>query len=134
VIVDAVAGAAVPSAGEPRRVIEAPVAAELARMMRNTVSEGTARRAFARARGPLRGISVAGKTGSLADAQPYRDYSWFVGYAPADRPQVAIATVVVNERLWHARAPTVAREALEAYFATRVASAKGGELRTAAAR
>jgi hypothetical protein len=24
----------------------------------------------------------------------------------------------VNERLWHARAPTVAREALEAYFAT----------------
>ncbi|WP_242345045.1 penicillin-binding transpeptidase domain-containing protein [Anaeromyxobacter terrae] len=134
VIVDAVEGGPVPSAGDPRRVIEEPVAAELARMMRSTVTEGTARRAFARARGPLRSIPVAGKTGSLADAQPYRDYSWFVGYAPADRPQVAIATVVVNERLWHARAPTVAREALEAYFASHVASAKGGELRTAAAR
>lgn len=133
-IVDEVAGGALPPAGAPRRVVEEPVAAELARMMRSTVTEGTARRAFARARGPLRGIPVAGKTGSLANAQPYRDYSWFVGYAPADRPQVAIATVVVNERLWHARAPTVAREALEAYFATRVASARGGELRTASAR
>jgi penicillin-binding protein A len=133
-IVDEVQGGALPPVGAPRRVVEEPVAAELARMMRSTVTEGTARRAFARARGPLRGISVAGKTGSLANAQPYRDYSWFVGYAPADRPQVAIATVVVNERLWHARAPTVAREALEAYFSTRVASARGGELRTAAAR
>jgi cell division protein FtsI/penicillin-binding protein 2 len=132
VIVDAVEGGALPSSGDPRRVIDETVAAELARMMRSTVTEGTARRAFARARGPLRGVSVAGKTGSLANAQPYRDYSWFVGYAPADRPQVAIATVVVNERLWHARAPTVAREALEAYFATRVASARGAELRTAA--
>lgn len=121
VIVESVDGGAIPSAGEPRRVIEEPVAAELARMMRSTVTEGTARRAFARAGGPLRGIPVAGKTGSLADAQPYRDYSWFVGYAPADHPQVAIATVVVNERLWHARAPTVAREALEAYFAAQVA-------------
>ena len=133
-IVDSVAGGAVPPAGDPRRVIDETVAAELARMMRSTVTEGTARRAFARARGPLRGVPVAGKTGSLASAQPYRDYSWFVGYAPANRPQVAIATVVVNERLWHARAPTVAREALEAYFATRVASATGAELRTAAAR
>jgi penicillin-binding protein A len=134
VIVDAVEGGALPPSGDPRRVIDEAVAGELARMMRSTVTEGTARRAFARARGPLRGIPVAGKTGSLAKAEPYRDYSWFVGYAPADRPQVAIATVVVNERLWHARAPTVAREALEAYFATRVASARGGELRTASAR
>jgi cell division protein FtsI/penicillin-binding protein 2 len=134
VIIDGVEGGDLPPSGDPRRVIDETVAAELARMMRSTVTEGTARRAFARARGPLRGIPVAGKTGSLANAEPYRDYSWFVGYAPADRPQVAIATVVVNERLWHARAPTVAREALEAYFATRVASARGGELRTAAAR
>ena len=47
---------------------------------------------------------------------------------------MAVATVVVNDRLWHARAPTVAKEALEAYFATRVAHAGGGAVRTVAVR
>jgi hypothetical protein len=40
-----------------------------------------------------------------------------VGFAPVDDPQIAIATVVVNERLWHVRATQVAREGLAAYFA-----------------
>ena len=112
------------------------VAAKLAEMMRETVAAGTARRAFRRPASPLRGVAVAGKTGSLADAKPFRDYTWFVGYAPADKPEVAIATVVVNDRLWHAHAPQVAREALEAYFASRSlhASAGGGAVRTAAVR
>ncbi len=118
-IVDSVEGGAPPAPGAPRRIVSGAVAAELQSMMRNTVADGTARRAFRLARGPLRSVAVAGKTGSLADAAPFRDYTWFVGYAPADNPEVAVATVVVNERLWHAHAPTVAREALEAYFGTR---------------
>jgi cell division protein FtsI/penicillin-binding protein 2 len=103
-------------------------------MMRNTVSAGTARRTFRRASHALRGVEVAGKTGSLADASPYRDYSWFVGFAPADRPEVVVATVVVNDRLWHARAPQVAREALEAFFGARVATLPPDDVRTAAVR
>jgi hypothetical protein len=118
-LVEDAAGAPLPAPGEPVRVVDEQVAARLSEMMRETVTAGTARRAFRRPASPLRGIAVAGKTGSLADRSPYRDYSWFVGYAPADRPQVAVATLVVNDRLWHARAPQVAREALEAYFATR---------------
>ena len=102
--------------------------------MRETVTAGTARRVFRRVAAPLRGVRVAGKTGSLADASPYRDYSWFVGYAPAEKPEVAVATVVVNDRLWHARAPTVAKEALEAFFAARLAHVGGGAVRTAAVR
>jgi cell division protein FtsI/penicillin-binding protein 2 len=102
-------------------------------MMRSTVATGTARRAFRRPAPSLRGVEVAGKTGSLADPEPYRDYSWFVGYAPADRPVVIVATVMVNGKLWHARAPTVAREALEAFFAARLAAAPPG-VRTASSR
>jgi hypothetical protein len=45
-----------------------------------------------------------------------------------------VATVVVNGRLWHARAPMVAREALEAFFATRVASLPSGAVKTASSR
>jgi cell division protein FtsI/penicillin-binding protein 2 len=134
VLVDDVEGGPVPVPAAASRVVDEAVAASLAAMMRNTVTEGTARRVFRRPVAALRGVEVAGKTGSLADARPYRDYSWFVGYAPAERPEVIVATLVVNDRLWHARAPTVAKEALEAFFATRFAALPRGSVRTASAR
>jgi peptidoglycan glycosyltransferase len=94
-------------------------------MMRTTTTEGTARRLFRerRSRSPLGEIAVAAKTGSIAERDPYRDYSWFIGFAPLDDPQVAVATVVANERLWRVKAPYVAREALKAYFAGRIPQA-----------
>jgi penicillin-binding protein A len=103
---------------EPRRVLDEQVAAELAAMMRTTVTEGTGRRAFRPPRSrhsSLRGLTVAGKTGSLSETSPYRDYSWFVGFAPADNPRVAFAVVVVNDRNWRVKAPAVARTAVEAW-------------------
>jgi cell division protein FtsI/penicillin-binding protein 2 len=111
----------------PWRVVDEHAGEALAEMMRRTVSDGTARRVFRRPPASLRGVEVAGKTGSLAERDPYRDYSWFVGFAPVDRPEVAVAAVVANGRLWRVRAPTVAREALDAYFSGRVAQA--GEVR-----
>jgi cell division protein FtsI/penicillin-binding protein 2 len=134
VLVDEAVGAAAPEPPPPWRVVDEQVAARLAAMMRETVSVGTAHKAFRRLAGPMRGVHVAGKTGSLSDKKPFRDYSWFVGFAPAERPEVAVATVIVNDRLWHARAPAVAREALEAFFATRVAALPPGSLRTASLR
>jgi peptidoglycan glycosyltransferase len=106
-----------PSEG-PHRVLDAEVAAELAAMMRTTVTEGTGRRAFKAPRSrqsSMQGLTVAGKTGSLSEADPFRDYSWFVGFAPADNPRVAFAVVVVNDRNWRVKAPWVARAAVEAW-------------------
>ncbi len=119
-IVDEVDGARAPAPGEPRQVLRPEVAAALAQMMTTTVTEGTARKFFRRdrlaRRSPLREVSVAGKTGSLSEREPFRDYSWFVGFAPVEDPQVAVAAVVVNERVWRVRAPSLAHEALKAYF------------------
>jgi cell division protein FtsI/penicillin-binding protein 2 len=120
-LLESVQGLPFPARPDARRVVEQPVAEALARMLRTTTTEGTARKIFRRdrwsRRSPLREVQVAGKTGSLSERSPYRDYSWFVGYAPADEPQVVVATVVVNERLWRVKAPFVAHHALEAYFA-----------------
>lgn len=55
---------------QPRQIIPASVAADMAGMMSHVVSEGTARRAA------LDGIPTAGKTGTTNN---YRD-AWFVGY------------------------------------------------------
>ena len=122
-LVELVEGGQAPPVGEPVRLLDAPVAAELGAMMRETVAIGTARRAFSRAPRELRGVTVAGKTGSLDEQRPFRDNTWFVGYAPADDPQVVVATLVVNGPLWRVRAPWVAREALAAYFADHLADA-----------
>jgi cell division protein FtsI/penicillin-binding protein 2 len=132
-LIESVEGASAPAPRTPVRVVDEGVAGALGEMMRSTCSEGTARRAFRRASGPLRGVSVAGKTGSLTDPTPYRDYTWFVGFAPADHPQVVVATLIVNGRLWRVRAPMVAKDALEAFFGTRVAATETSGPRTAKA-
>ncbi|ACL67503.1 penicillin-binding protein transpeptidase [Anaeromyxobacter dehalogenans 2CP-1] len=133
-LVEEADGASPPVPPAPWRVIDEQVAGALAEAMRSTVTEGTARKVFRRGGpGSLRGVEVAGKTGSLTDPSPYRDYSWFVGYAPLDRPEVAVATLVVNGQKWRTRATAVARDALEAYFSNRVASAAAPGLRTAKA-
>jgi cell division protein FtsI/penicillin-binding protein 2 len=95
-----------------RRLFSREVARKLGGMLELTVAEGTARRAFRDRRRPAIDGSAAGKTGSLYEQDPFRDHTWFVGYAPAGAPTVAVSTVIVNDRIWHLKAPYVARETL----------------------
>jgi len=103
--------------GEPtteERVVSEPTAAEITSMMEETVTDGTARRIFHE-----RGMGVpgaVGKTGSLADKTPFRDYSWFVGFAPKEAPKVAVAAVIVNEPKWRIRATWLGREAMRLFL------------------
>jgi penicillin-binding protein A len=101
-----------PGLGE--RVMSVAAAAKLQSMLAQTVQSGTARRIFHE-----RGFSLAdaaGKTGSLADKTPFRDYSWFVGYAPASDPKIAVAAVIVNDPYWRIRATWLGREAMRLYL------------------
>ncbi|MDF2092840.1 penicillin-binding protein 2 [Knoellia sp. 3-2P3] len=59
--------------------------------LEGVVTEGTAKGAFAGF--PLRAWPVAGKTGT-AEVYGSQDTSWFVSYAPADKPRYAVAVVV----------------------------------------
>lgn len=110
-----------PGRGGSRRVIKASTARTVGRMMQRTVREGTSRSAFVDERGRpvLPGIDVAGKTGSLSENHPYRAYSWWVGFAPADKPRIALAALVVNKPVWRIKSSYVARELLREYLITR---------------
>jgi peptidoglycan glycosyltransferase len=102
-----------------RRVIPEEAARAVARMMVGTTEYGTARLGFRdrRTNRPLLpGVSVAGKTGSLDRKDPYLSYSWFVGFAPAEHPEVAVAVLLGNGADWHVKAHQVARELLSGYF------------------
>lgn len=96
----------------------------LRRMMRETVVQGTGRHAFGVRPKSLRGLEIAGKTGSLNgdDPQVFRHISWFVGMAPVEKPQVAVAVLAINGMQWKAKAPTLARDALATWFAAHPAN------------
>jgi penicillin-binding protein A len=68
---------------------KAATASELNTMMQNVVNAGTAVHAA------LQGVQVAGKTGT-AEKGDGTNLAWFIGFAPADDPQVAIAVVIEN--------------------------------------
>ena len=68
------------------------------------------------------GLSVAGKTGTAQtgragdSADNNGEHGLFVGYAPVDNPEIAIAVIIEYGRNSSSSAAQVAREVLEAYF------------------
>lgn len=59
-------------------------------LMVSTVKSGTGRAAA------IGGITVAGKTGT-AENEKEKDHSWFVGFAPAENPQIVVAVILEND-------------------------------------
>jgi peptidoglycan glycosyltransferase len=70
------------------RAVSTEVADQLTAMMELVVDDGSGRRA------QIDGVRVAGKTGTAQHAQGRPPHAWFIGFAPADDPQVAVAVVV----------------------------------------
>jgi peptidoglycan glycosyltransferase len=65
-------------------------AAILTEMMVSVVQAGTATGA------QLPGVTVAGKTGTAQTAEGEAPHAWFIAFAPAEDPQIAVAVVVLN--------------------------------------
>lgn len=75
--------------GSPQ-VMSPANARTLREMMVGVVSGGTGQGAA------IPGVRVAGKTGTAQTAQGRAPTVWFVGFAPADDPRVAVAVVIEN--------------------------------------
>jgi cell division protein FtsI/penicillin-binding protein 2 len=108
----------IPTVKEDERVMSRVAAQRLARAMASTTTIGTARRGFHSRRGVpfLKKTQVAGKTGSLSRRNPFLHYNWFVGFAPAQRPEVAFAVLLGNPAKWRIKAHSAARMLLDQYF------------------
>ena len=73
-----------------RQSVSSQVAAQLTQMMINVVQHGTGTSA------QISGVKVAGKTGTAENAPGAPPHAWFVAFAPATQPRIAIAVVVEN--------------------------------------
>ncbi len=60
-------------------------------------------------------VTIAGKTGT-AQNPPRPDHAWFVGYAPADSPEVVFAVLIENAGHGGAVAAPIAGALIRAYF------------------
>ena len=119
-VVDGAGNSLRPLDAPSHRAVSVETARTVANMMVGTTEFGSARIAFHDRRHgnrrALRGVAVAGKTGTLSRAEPYLGYSWFVGFAPAAHPEVAVAVLLGNGPDDHLRASEVARDLLAVYF------------------
>lgn len=103
-----------------RRAMDPGTAEALTTMMESTVENGTSYRSFHDRSGRpyLPDIRVAGKTGTLTKPTsegPF--YTWWVGFAPSRKPEVAVSVMVANRAKWRVKATHVACDMLRVYFA-----------------
>lgn len=109
-LIASIAGADV-ATPTPHRVVAEEVAKAVSRMMVGTCNFGSAAKTF----GKRAKVTVAGKTGTLATTTPfYMEHSWFVGYAPADKPQIVVSVLLGNPENWHLRGHEAARRMIDA--------------------
>lgn len=84
------------------------VAAIVRDLMVKVVKSGSGTRAA------IKGVQVAGKTGSAEVGKGLPTHAWFIAFAPADSPTVAIAIVLENAGVGGRIAAPAARPVLEA--------------------
>lgn len=91
-----------------RTACSSATANAVSEMMVDAVERGTGRAAV------IRGVKVAGKTGTAETGGDATPHAWFIGFAPADNPTVAVAIVLENAGTGGRQAAPAAREIMQA--------------------
>jgi len=97
------------------KALSPEVAGRISNMMVNTVKSGTGSGAA------IRGLQVAGKTGTAENEQSIKqkgkEHTWFVAFAPAENPQIAVAVMLeYSGGSGGELCAPIARELIEKYF------------------
>ncbi|MFQ5900100.1 MAG: penicillin-binding protein 2 [Thermodesulfobacteriota bacterium] len=88
----------------------------------------------------IKGVKVAGKTGTAQVVRlreddknkevPYefRDHSWFVGFAPFEKPEIAVAVLVEHGGYGAVTAAPIAKKVIKAYLMKKTSKKKMGTI------
>jgi peptidoglycan glycosyltransferase len=98
-----------PSPSEHEQVLDTDTNETLKQMMIGVIEEGSATEA------QIPGIEVAGKTGT-AEVPPRDPHSWFIAFAPANDPEIAVAVLVENGGDGEKAALPIAKTMMESYL------------------
>jgi peptidoglycan glycosyltransferase len=89
-VIDASGDVVASPAVETTRAMSSDTADEVAEMMVAVVESGTGTNA------QIAGVDVAGKTGTAQSLQGAAPHAWFIAFAPADDPEIAVCVFVKN--------------------------------------
>jgi peptidoglycan glycosyltransferase len=90
------------------RAVSPSVASDLTRMMEAVVTSGTGTAA------QIAGVTVAGKTGTAENVPGKPTHAWFIAFAPAAHPRVAVAVIVENGGTGGVAAAPIAKQVMQA--------------------
>jgi peptidoglycan glycosyltransferase len=93
-------------------------AAKIKSAMIAAVNDGTA------APGGIRGIQVAAKTGSAEPGGNEKTHAWYIAFAPADAPQIAVAVMVEHGGTGGGAAAPIARDIIETALSQKVGESR----------
>ncbi|MBL7545269.1 MAG: penicillin-binding protein [Bdellovibrionaceae bacterium] len=108
--------------GEPLEkgyIMTAESAAQMRKMMEQTVIGGTSRKSF---RNLVRDrrfseIEMGGKTGHLTGDNPKGRVDWFVGYATdAQNRKLAVAAITISKKFWTVKSSYIGQHMFRTYF------------------
>jgi membrane carboxypeptidase/penicillin-binding protein len=104
-----------------KRVIDSETSKELERMMRLTITQGTARGGFARLRRSLKNdLYIGGKTGSITGGVPHGKRDWITLFArPKHRPLdpgISICVMNINVKKWYVKSSFLAKQVIDYYY------------------
>lgn len=85
-------------------------ASEIKRFMQEAVSKGTGTRA------QISGVQVCGKTGTAQHIESKTPHSWFIGFAPYKKPEIAIAVIVEEGGYGGTAAANISSQIMSKYF------------------
>lgn len=103
-----------------KRVVSSETARKIADMMVFTTTVGTASKHMRNPNNLPADYIVAGKTGTLTQRKPYLMFSWFAGFAPIERPEIAVGTLLCNPAKWRIKAAYAASRGIKLYRDKRV--------------
>lgn len=93
-----------------RQVMQVSTARQVRAMMTRVVSDGTTRRVMSSL-----GVKVAAKTGTAQNPHG-KAHAWYIAFAPADNPTIAVAVIVENAGAGSQVAAPVARDVMAAWM------------------
>ena len=94
--------------GESTRIMRPETAQTVKQMMVQGVQDGWARTAA------IPGVSVGGKTGTAEVGPGQKEHAWFIGFAPAEDPIVAVAVIKEHAGQGSQEAGPIARQVMAA--------------------
>jgi len=113
-----------------RRVMDERTANTLAELLEGTTRKGTASDEFEGRAAFPRDVQSAGKTGTLANDDPYLSFTWFVGFAHhrefGDR-DAAVGSLICNTPKWRIKGPYAASEGIRKFFDLRESRGREGD-------